>query len=393
MNPRLFRLCAAAFLADMALYLTMTGVPYRALALGAGPLILGLLPAARALPYSLSTVGAGALTEGRERLKWARLSLIVAMVSVAALVVAPGLVWLFVLLAVLGTALAFFWPAIQASLADLAGQGTVTGNLGWFNIAWSSGKSVGFLVGGAILAGVGFGALFAAAALAMLAVALLLRAVRVGGGEDAHKAATPFHPPRLIPRNVGRFRLAAWIANAIAFGVVSVLNLQYPDWLERMGRPETLFGAYLGLIFASQTAAFALLARFSGWQYRAAPLLLGQVPVIAVLLVLPHLRAPAAILATAPLVGAGLGMTYFASLFYSVAEAGSRGRNAGVHEAVLGVGSLLVPILGGIAANATGRAEAPYLFAGAAAMIALGVQGVVLLRPLAGTGTGAAGQG
>jgi MFS family permease len=244
MNPRLFRLCAAAFLADMALYLTMTGVPYRALALGAGPLILGLLPAARALPYSLSTVGAGALTEGRERLKWARLSLIVAMVSVAALIPAPGLVWLFVLLAVLGTALAFFWPAIQASLADLAGHGTVTGNLGWFNIAWSSGKSVGFLVGGAILAGVGFGALFAAAALAMLAVVLLLRGVRIGGGADEHKAGASIHAPRLLPRNAGRFRLAAWIANAIAFGVVSVLNLQYPDWLERMGRPETLFGAF-----------------------------------------------------------------------------------------------------------------------------------------------------
>ncbi len=392
MTPRLFRLCAAAFLADMALYLTMTGVPYRALALGAGPLVLGLLPAARALPYSLSTIGAGALTEGRERLRWARISLAVAMVSVAALIFAPGLVWLFVLLAVLGTALAFFWPAIQASLADLAGDGTVTGNLGWFNIAWSSGKSVGFLVGGAILAGVGFGALFAVAGLAMLAVALLLRAVRVGGGRGASEIGASIRRPRLLPRNAARFRLAAWIANAIAFGVVSVLNLQYPDWLVRMGRPETLFGAYLGLIFASQTAAFALLARFSGWQYRAAPLLWGQVPVIAVLLALPHLRAPAAILATAPLVGAGLGITYFASLFYSVAEEGSRGRNAGVHEAVLGTGSILIPILGGIAAKTTGRPEAPYLFAGVAAMIALGVQGVLLRSP-AGAGTGAARQG
>ena len=184
MSPRLFRLCAAAFLADMALYLAMTGVPYRALALGAGPFILGLLPAARALPYSLSTVGAGSLTEGRERLRLARIALVVAAVAVAVLIAAPGLLWLFLLLAVLGTALAFFWPAIQASLADLAGEGAVTGNLGWFNIAWSSGKSLGFLVGGALLAGLGFGVLFAAAALTLLAVAWLLRAVRVGGGAE-----------------------------------------------------------------------------------------------------------------------------------------------------------------------------------------------------------------
>lgn len=64
MTRRLGALLLAAFLADMALYLLMTGAPYRLVALGAGPLALGLLPAARGLPYSLTTVWAGSLTEG-----------------------------------------------------------------------------------------------------------------------------------------------------------------------------------------------------------------------------------------------------------------------------------------------------------------------------------------
>ena len=71
-SPILIRLCVAAFLADMALYLVMTGAPYKALALGAGPLALGFLPVARALPYSLTTIWAGGLTEGKERLRLAR---------------------------------------------------------------------------------------------------------------------------------------------------------------------------------------------------------------------------------------------------------------------------------------------------------------------------------
>jgi MFS family permease len=374
----------------------MTGVPYRALALGAGPFILGLLPAARALPYSLTTVWAGGLTEGRERLRLARLALVIATLSIAALVAAPGLAGLFLCLGVLGIALAFFWPAVQAALADLAGQRGVTANLGGFNVAWSSGKAMGFLVGGAVLSGLGFGALFTLAAAALVSVIVLLARVRVASPSPTLGETRPASPddsgpggavprgsrstasPRVGARTVTRFRLAAWIANAVAFGVVSVLNLQYPEWLRRVGHGEALFGTYLGLVFLSQTGAFIALWRFSGWQYRAFPLLLAQVPVVIVLGALPLLAAPGLILATAPLIGLGLGMTYFASLFYSVAEAGRRGRYAGVHEAVLGAGSLALPIGGGALAKALGHLEAPYVFAALVGMLSLVAQAALL---------------
>ena len=68
MTPGARRLFAAAFLADMALYLALTGAPYQALALGAGPLVVGLIPAARALPYLLTTVWAGGRTRSGSRL-------------------------------------------------------------------------------------------------------------------------------------------------------------------------------------------------------------------------------------------------------------------------------------------------------------------------------------
>ena len=424
----LARLCLAAFLADTALYLTMTGAPYKALALGAGPVILGLLPAARALPYSLSTVWAGGRTEGRERLSLARVTLLVAAAAVAALVFLPGLVALFLLLAVLGTGLAFFWPAIQATLADEAGHGAVTGSLGWFNISWSSGKAAGFLVGGALLARFGFPALFTTSAVALLAVVLLLTSFRPrrpqatgprqdnarprGGppGAGSPPPAEPLRPggeePAALPQaaepaaapiptaRAARFRLAAWTANAVSFGAVAVLNLQYPEWLQRIGHGEALFGTYLGLIFVAQTAAFALLARFPGWRHRKAPLLAAQVPLAAAMAVLPLLHAPALILATAPLVGVGIGVSYFASLFYSVADPAHRGRNAGIHEALLGVGSLLIPVLGGWIAQETARLEAPYLFAAAVSMVSIAGQARVLGgsgSPKPGTGPAAAG--
>jgi hypothetical protein len=153
-----------------------------------------------------------------------------------------------------------------------------------------------------------------------------------------------------------------------------VLNTHYPNWLESLGRGEALFGTYLGLIFFAQTATFVLLTRYSGWHYRAWPLVLAQAPMALVLVILPHLGSTAAILATAPLVGLGLGTAYFGSIFYSVASAEGRGRNAGVHEGVLGVGAMALPILGGWAAKATGNLEAPYLFSWVVAVGTMAVQ-------------------
>jgi MFS family permease len=375
----LVRLCAAAFLADMALYLVMTGAPYKALALGAGPLVLGFLPVARALPYSLTAIWAGGRTEGKERLRLARGSLIVTGLAVMGLIAVSSIPWIYLLLGLVGLTLAFFWPAVQATLADVARSETVTGTLGWFNIGWSTGKATGFLIGGFLLSGLGFGAVFAAAAVSILAVAVLvarLPAFPRASASDEPEVLLP--PPR---PDIARFRLAAWIGNSVAFGIGAVLNTHYPEWLEAHGKSEALFGSYLASIFGSQTVAFALLARFPGWHFRKTLLVVAQLPLIVVLAVLPRLDHPVAILATAPLIGLGLGVTYFASLYYSVHAPVSRGKNAGVHEALLGLGAMVLPVLGGWMASASGRLEAPYLVAAGVGLVAVGVQTVVLTRP------------
>jgi MFS family permease len=330
----------------MALYLTMTGAPYLALTLGAGPVALGFLSLARALPYSLTTVWAGGLTDRRERLRLARGSLMVGAVAIAALAIVPSLALIYVLLGILGLALAFFWPAVQASLADAVAR-EVTGNLGWFNIGWSTGKAFGFLIGGFLLAGLGFGPVFALAALGVVGAGVLVMTVppkpEAASGNAAPRVPGDASHPTAADVSRGRarrFRLAAWIGNSVAFGIGAVLNTHYPEWLEELGRGEALFGTYLGLIFGAQTLTFAVLARFTRWRFRAAP----QVA------------------------------NYFASLFYSVNTPAGRGRNAGAHEALLGLGAMILPVAGGWAAAGLDRLEAPYLVAAGAGALALVAQ-------------------
>ena len=368
----LLRLGLAAFLADMSMYLMMTGVPYRALAFGAGAFALGLIPVARGVPYSLSTVWAGQLTERGDRLRAARITVVTAVLAAIALVFVSNLGGIFALLILLGFAMAFYWPAVQAALADLGAQG-VARSLGWFNMAWSSGKAIGFFLGGAILAGFGFSALFLAAALGLCGV-LALIAVPLPKSLEANP-----EPQTIVTSERARaFRRAGWIANAIAYGIATVLNIHYPQWLKHIGHGEVLLGTYLGLVFASQTLSFYLLTHLGGWRHRVAPLLWMQLPMVLVLAALPFLHQPWAILTTAPLVGLGLGIAYFASLFYSVEAPLARGRNAGAHEAVLTLGSLVLPLGAGLVASTTNRLEYAYLVSAAVGGAGLGAQALVL---------------
>lgn len=265
------------------------------------------------------------------------MGLILAAVAAGWLAWAGGIPWVFIALAVVGAMLAFFWPALQATLADRTSERGLATGLALFNIAWSAGKGMGFLVG-VLLAHFGFSTLFIGAAGALVGAAVLVGFLRRPTGSPVVGDDDP-GLPEADPADTARFRKAAWIANATAFGAGAVLNLHYPAWLARSGGSETLFGSYLGLIFFSQTLTFALMARFTGWRYRRAPLLLFQLPLVVAVAVLPWLDSHALVLGTAPVIGLGMGVSYFASIFYSVSGAQDRGRNAGMHEALLGFGS------------------------------------------------------
>jgi MFS family permease len=359
----------------------MTGAPYKALSLGAGPFLLGLLPAARALPYALSTMWAGGRGRGGERLVSARPALGLAGLATLALSLVPALPWIYPLLALLGFVLAFFWPALQATLADRAPAEGVTGSLALFNVAWSTGKAIGFLAGGVLLALGGFSALFLVAGSAFLLVAVLV------GGRDPSPVAPSIDLPS-VPERDPRFRHAAWVANAVAFGIGAVAQTHLPPWLAKLDLGAAYFGAYLGLIFLSQTILFVLLGRSPGWHFRRLPLLGPQVLLVAAIGVLPLLRSPWLILATAPVVGQGLGVTYFSSIYYSVEAPRARGRNAGIHEALLGAGALSLPVLGGALAGLTGRLETPYFLAATAGLVSILVQGSLLGPRPAAVGKG-----
>ncbi len=379
-RSRVLRYCAAAVCVDCGFYLALTGVPYKAIHLGATPLVIGLLPTVWSVVYIAAAGIMGRLSDRVPRITLARLGTVVIFAALLIMALSPGVAGLFAGMPLAAVGLAMFWPALQAAVADADDAGRLGGNLGLFNVSWSVGKGSGFLFGGAILEHMGFNALFSTSMILIVSVALFLRGAPRSLETDAAVPVPELETGEERLRAAGRrrvFLFMAWIANGTAFGVAATLNYHYPGFLDPLNLGSSLFGGFLGLIYFSQTATFLVLMRTNAWHYRLRPLLSLCVVLAASMFLLTALDRPGLILTLAPVIGAAMGLAYYSSIYYSLHAAASRGRNTGLHEAIIGSGALLLPLLGGGAATWLGRLDLPFLLTGGVCLAAVTVQAVL----------------
>jgi len=272
----------------------------------------------------------------------------------------------------------FFWSPIQAAMADEATAGGLEGNIGIFNVAWSTGKALGFVLGGVLHARFGESPLMLAGAATTLFVAIVLPRSRPAGPRGEGEPAT--HCSDMDPRRVQAFLYMAWIANAIAFGVGNTLNIQYPKFLLQYGGGSGSFGIFMGTVFIAQTVAFAFLRGYRGWRCRRLLSYAVQLAIAAGAVLLPFLHVlPLTLLVAIP-IGAGLGLAYHASITYSLTAHATRGQRAGIHESLLGIGNFSFPLIGGLLASGTGDLRMPYWFCAVMVLIGLTVQEAIWRR-------------
>lgn len=372
------RLIASAFFMDAGFFLVLAAIPYQVLALGGGAVALGAVPSISSVTYIVTTLAAGRWSDrhGRRRLACWGNACFILFALISSRIGSLPLQALAMPLLGFGTAL--YWPVVQAAIGDLAGGGRLTRAIGLFNVSWSAGKMLGYLLGGVLLATLGLRGAFAAGALlvAIASVCLPRGGGEPGGAEPAGRPRPQASPPP--PAEPGAapsperpaapdaplrraFRHMAWIANFAAYGAGGVLNHHLPKWFAVRGWDEWRFGALLALVFLGQTAAFLLLAGRVRFAYSVRRLLLPQAAAAVAMGLLPLAGAYGLLAAAAPLLGAAFGVCYAASIFYSLDTGEGRGRNAGIHESLVGAGVFMVPLLGGIGARLGGWLGIPYL--------------------------------
>jgi MFS family permease len=192
-NGPLTRLLVGEFISSIGDWLYLVALLVVIWDLSKDPVVLGIVGAARILPYILLSIPAGIVADRVDR----RLVLLVTdvirgviMLAIAGVVIAGLPVILVVVLAVVATCFsAFFSPAIGAYLPSLVKDES---ELGPANSAWSSLDNLAFFIGpafGAILLGIGgLGIAFLLNAVTFGVVALIL--LRLPPGRPS-KSATP----------------------------------------------------------------------------------------------------------------------------------------------------------------------------------------------------------
>jgi MFS family permease len=355
---RLWRYCFAAFVYDFFVFVFWTVVPVRAEAFGASSTQLALLQTASSVPYVLNSLFVGGLSDRVSKSLLARAGCLIAALACVWTAQAPSLAMLFVGVPLLGIGASVFWPPVQSGLGAETDPARMERALGTFNVMWSLGKTIGFAVAGKMLDDLGHAWVLWISAASAVAILPLYP------GDAPVKSREPL--PEGGREGRAAFRTMAYVANFAAFGVSATLQNQFIKYLKASVKTEsieTFLGIFLGVVFLAQTALFFLLQRGSGWTYRRSWLYGAQLLTAAGLAGLTLWPHPAALLALAPLVGVGIGFTYASSIYYSLHGPAEHGRFAGIHEAVLGSGSFLVPLAAGALADLSGDLRAPYWLA------------------------------
>jgi MFS family permease len=346
-------LYAIAFLMDGCMAIVGLCVPLVALQLGATYEDLGMIGAVGAAIYSVCCLFSGRLADRfgyRQIMSLAILG--VGIVYVGYLYVEH--IWHLLLLAgFMSLAISHFWPPLQAWLGRGKSRLRLLQDLGRFNVAWSLGFFVGPIVGGymfktqpdtAFLIGV----------ILMGGIFVAFLSLRIQERDEGRKSeATETMPLARV------FLPMAFVANFATFFSIGTVRSLFPKLATDLGIEPEILGALMALIGLAQLTSFYSMSRTDVWQFKTLPLLVAQGLACVGLFALGVGSHP--LIFAAGLLSLGLlaGVTFTASIFYSLHTQGPGGRRTGFHEAIVGSGFLFGPLLGGIAGEYLG-ARAPY---------------------------------
>ena len=359
---------ALSFVYSMLFGLLVPVLPMIAFQMGASQLELGVIGGASPLTYVPLALLSGRLSDriGRKRL------IVVSSVtfSLACLLYAVSSTPLHLMGVRLieGVSFSLLWPALEALLVDSA---NVSGDklVSNFGVLWSSGSVMGGVLASLVLATKQYSSIFIpSAALGLMTCVASLTMIseqRVGrSSHDGIKSGEKASPRKMM---------ATWaLAGLYSFCQGTVFAL-YPPYAELRGLAGGLTGLAISSILAGRTLTFYLY-RF----IRATPktlALAGSLSAAIFLLLFSISTQPLLVLSAGFAFGVGLGLCYCVSIKGALeASSSSRGMYAGLFEGSIGLGYLIGPAIGGVAAEFV--LEGPYVIS---SMVALSVS-VLLVR-------------
>jgi len=292
---------------------------------------------------AISTVAARA--SGRIAARWSPRRVLRAAIIVWALVavlpgLAPGVEPVLWFAAVVGSAAsAVLWPIVESYVSAGRHGARMRTAIGWFNVVWTPAAAVPLFVMPA-LASVGLAWSLGLAGVVNLLALAVSRTLPPSPGqhhpEDARAAMGPEYP--------WLARTSTWLLPA-SYVISTALLPILPFRLAAVGAgPRASIVAAVWM--AARFVTFFVMWRTGFWHGRWGTLLLGVAGLLGgmtAVLLAPSLPG---VMVGLVLFGVGMGLTYYAALYYSLSVGHAAVDAGGTFEALIGLGSCVGPLLG-----------------------------------------------
>ena len=383
-NPALAQLLAGEFISGIGDWLYLVAILVVVYAESNSPVLLGIIGAARILPYVLLSVPAGMVADRFDR-KMVLLVTDVArgviMIGLALAVSVSSPTWVIIALSILAACFStFFGPAIGALLPSLVDER----DLGTANSAWATLDNVAFIIGpaiaGILLASGGLGVAFLINAASFAVVAVILWFLPVPGRPkpkaevEGEEGSAPDGGWRALLRPLAG-PLVLDSATSFVIGGVNVMTVVIAVDVLGAGESGTGFlqaATGVGGVVAGVSGGALLARRLS------VPLVVGGVVggIGLAWLALSGGLVMAMIAIGVAVAGLLLLEVVNTTMIQRIVPDELRGRAMGVLQTssaiVYSLGSLLMPILAGLFG-------VPFVLVAAAVIVVAGVAGALLL--------------
>jgi MFS family permease len=275
-------------------------------------------------------------------------------------VLALSMIWvnamwqLYVLQTLYYVSICLFWTATEHASTGLHAHLSLVQSTSIFCVAFSVGNAIGMMLSSSLQGQTMVLPFLVSVGLTLVVLALTWITVSPAAGFQRSSPQDVAAFPEEHRARLRRSLLAARTGMVGVYGTYALVMLFLPRYLwEQRGFSKPLAGTLTSLTLGAMAVTFAAHGLRTGWTHRLGPVRLSPFVAAAALLVVGLAGNVLAIGFGAMVLGIAAGTAYTHNLYYSLEEPGKRARNAGIHEALVGVAFMIPPALGGLVARWT----------------------------------------
>lgn len=304
-----------------------------------------LLAFVNGICYTAFAVFAGPIVRWLERFGSPRSALgtvLVAQALIAPLVaIFPGLVSLWICAVVMTALGALQWPIVQHYLVSGRHGAEMRNSIGWWNASWMLATAVGLAAIGPLQgAGLMAWAIPALTPINLLALWFLAAFPKHPAHHDGDEQA------RHVPASYEPLLRSARVLHPMGYLVIGALAPILPYLFDQLGTEASSQAPIGSTWHVARLAAVLVLWRTSSWHGRSTPLLIAGVLLAGGFALAVGAGSQPLLVVGLAALGAGQGVIYYSAIYYGLAVGGAKVEAGGMHEALVGAGYFLGPLLG-----------------------------------------------